>query len=464
MKKGKSIMKTKKLMSGIAIVIITLSINTLFPASIFAATYPTVRTDSATGVSTTGATLNGYISNTGSANITNHGFIYWEDGKISTQKQVSLGTKSGTGSFSKAVSGLKSGVKYAYQAYANNSVGAGNGVIVYFTTGANTTTYTISYNANGGSGAPSAQTKTQNVTLTLSSTKPTRANYTFLGWATSSTATTAQYQPGGSYTANAATTLYAVWKSAQATTYTISYNANGGSGAPSAQTKIQNVILILSSTKPTRTNYTFLGWATSATATTAQYQPNGNYTANAAAMLYAVWKPVSTTTTLSGKDWCSKFLEPSTEEGKLSQLSPDFQRRARGFINELRSKNYTVTVTSAVRPAERAYLMHYAWEIAKNNLDPKDVPSKPGVNINWVHPTLAESKKAAQSMVDTYGMVSHAALETDHTKGNAMDITINGSKTPPKEAISIGKDTWKIMWGGDWSGSDYDPVHWYIRY
>lgn len=73
-------------------------------------------------------------------------------------------------------------------------------------------TYSVNYNANGGSGAPAGQTKTYGQTLTLSSVKPTRAGYNFLGWATSSTATTATYQPGGSYTTNAGTTLYAVWQ------------------------------------------------------------------------------------------------------------------------------------------------------------------------------------------------------------------------------------------------------------
>lgn len=73
-------------------------------------------------------------------------------------------------------------------------------------------TYTVSYDANGGSGAPASQTKTQDVALTLSSTIPTRDGYTFLGWAASKTASSAQYQPGGTYTANAAATLYAVWE------------------------------------------------------------------------------------------------------------------------------------------------------------------------------------------------------------------------------------------------------------
>ena len=83
----------------------------------------------------------------------------------------------------------------------------------------------VSYNANGGTGAPSAQTKWYGETLTLSSTRPTRTGYTFAGWATSSSGSVA-YQPGGSYTANSAATLYAKWTPISVT---LSYNANGGS-------------------------------------------------------------------------------------------------------------------------------------------------------------------------------------------------------------------------------------------
>ena len=148
------------------------------------------------------------------------------------------------------------------------------------------TSYVVVYNANGGTGAPSYQTKWSGQTLTLSSTKPTRTGYTFLGWSTSSTATSATYSAGGSFTSNADTTLYAVWK---ANTYTVSYNANGGADAPSSQTKTYGTTLTLSSTKPTRTNYTFLGWGTSASSTTVAYAAGANYTANAAITLYAIW-------------------------------------------------------------------------------------------------------------------------------------------------------------------------------
>ena len=147
------------------------------------------------------------------------------------------------------------------------------------------TSYTVSYNANGGSGAPSAQTKWKDQALTLSSTVPSRTGHTFKGWATSASGSVA-YSAGGNYTANANVTLYAVW---QAYTYTVSYNANGGSGAPSSQTKTYGATLKLSTTIPTRTNYSFLGWATSASGSVA-YAAGANYTANANITLYAVWK------------------------------------------------------------------------------------------------------------------------------------------------------------------------------
>jgi uncharacterized repeat protein (TIGR02543 family) len=149
------------------------------------------------------------------------------------------------------------------------------------------TSYKVSYNANGGTGAPSAQTKYHNSSLTLSSTKPTRAGHVFQGWGTTASATTAKYQPGASYNANATVTLYAIWK---ANTYTVSYNANGGTGAPGNQTKTYGVALTLSSTIPTKNRYSFQGWGTSSSATTATYKAGGSYTKNSAATLYAVWR------------------------------------------------------------------------------------------------------------------------------------------------------------------------------
>lgn len=152
----------------------------------------------------------------------------------------------------------------------------------------NINTWTVSYNANGGSGAPAAQTKTYGVTLTLSTTVPTRTGYTFLGWSTSNTATTATYAAGGSYTANAAATLYAVWK---LITYTITYKANGGTGSDQTQTKNYGTAVTLKAASTfTRTNYTFVSWNTKADGTGTTYNAGASYATNAALTLYAIWK------------------------------------------------------------------------------------------------------------------------------------------------------------------------------
>lgn len=258
-------------------------------------------------------------------------------------------------------------------------------------------TYNITYNANGGSGAPSSELKMADENLALSTVVPTRTGYTFLGWATSSTATSAEYQSGATYTQNNSLNLYAVWKVNQvhiqyntaggsiattsnssgtwskdssnnvllnnsiyehivdygsstdpcnynnsgfinisksgyvgtagaqwisssgtkynqdtsydsskycdasngdctvvlsvnwvAASYTISYNANGGSGAPASQTKTYGTTLTLSSAIPTKSGNIFAGWATSSSGSVA-YAAGASYTANASATLYAKW-------------------------------------------------------------------------------------------------------------------------------------------------------------------------------
>lgn len=147
-------------------------------------------------------------------------------------------------------------------------------------------TYTVSYDANGGIGAPGTQAKTYGVTLFLSNTEPTRLGYHFQGWATSAWGDVA-YTTGAAYTENASITLYAVWK---ADVYTVSYNANGGTGAPETQNKQHDVDLKLSDAKPIRENYNFKGWGTSSSSTTAAYAPGELYTQNASVILYAIWE------------------------------------------------------------------------------------------------------------------------------------------------------------------------------
>lgn len=153
--------------------------------------------------------------------------------------------------------------------------------------------YTVSYNANGGSGTPGSQTKWYGETLTLQAGKPSRTGYTCLGWSTSSTATAATYASSASFTSNANTTLYAVWK---ANTYSVIYdgNAEDATNVPVAGTRTYNANFTISATIPAKENYNFLGWSTSDVAITPSHLPGQSYstwnTSLSAVSLYAVWE------------------------------------------------------------------------------------------------------------------------------------------------------------------------------
>lgn len=151
----------------------------------------------------------------------------------------------------------------------------------------------ITYNANGGSGAPSALTTQGGKSATLSSTKPTRTGYTFLGWATSSTATSATYTAGGSITPTDNVTLYAVW---QGNTYSVKYNANGGTGSMSNSTHTYGTSSKLTANAFSRGGYSFKNWNTNSSDTGTSYSNQASVstlTTSGTFNLYAQWTALS---------------------------------------------------------------------------------------------------------------------------------------------------------------------------
>lgn len=152
--------------------------------------------------------------------------------------------------------------------------------------GDSSTVHTVTYDANGGTGAPSPQQKVYGTILTLSSVKPTWTGHTFLSWNTAQNGSGRTYNPGDQYGEDEDVTLYAQW---EVKTYTVKYNANGGTGAPASQTKTYGVTLYLSTKEPTRSGYTFLGWGINESTTRPSYYPGGPYSTNANVTLYAVW-------------------------------------------------------------------------------------------------------------------------------------------------------------------------------
>ena len=151
------------------------------------------------------------------------------------------------------------------------------------------TTYTVKYDANGGTGAPSNQTKKQGESLTISTAKPTKTGYTFTSWNTKKDGTGTKYDIGASYTTDSDVTLYAQYKE-NTITYTVKYDANGGTGAPSNQTKTKGTDLVLSDIKPTKEGYIFVNWNTKKDGTGSAYAAGGKYSSNANVILYAQYE------------------------------------------------------------------------------------------------------------------------------------------------------------------------------
>lgn len=118
---------------------------------------------------------------------------------------------------------------WTYQDYCTNTgyTGTSTTLILYAQWEANVTNYTITFNANGGTGAPGSITFSSGSSVRIPSTTPTRNGYTFKGWSTSRTATTASYQSGVSYNISGSLDLYAVWE-ANNYTYNITYKSTSG--------------------------------------------------------------------------------------------------------------------------------------------------------------------------------------------------------------------------------------------
>ena len=179
----------------------------------------------------------------------------------------------------------------------------GKNTAYYYFKGATPTKYTYhlihEFNYVGGTRWDIMETTAaESYQIDVNKGKPTRDRYKFDGWADTANATTASYFGGELITLtkdNPIKTIYAVWKPI----FELRYDANGGTGAPDSQTytalsatSTQATFTVPNQT-PTKEGYTFKGWADSATATTAQYQPGGPIAVkheNSPKTVYAVWE------------------------------------------------------------------------------------------------------------------------------------------------------------------------------
>ena len=151
---------------------------------------------------------------------------------------------------------------------------------------------TITFYSNDENNQTRIQTVWENTPTPLSANIFTRAGYTFNGWSTTPTGSVV-YGDGASYTIGTADViLYAVWSG---NPYTITFNANGGSGGPSPVTAIYGNPMPVITPAPTHTNvdYDFAGYFDATTGGTMYYTASltsaRNWDKTSNTTLYAQW-------------------------------------------------------------------------------------------------------------------------------------------------------------------------------
>lgn len=224
-----------------------------------------------------------------------------------------------------------------------------------------TTKYTVAYNANGGSGAPSSQQKTYGTALTLSTTKPTKTGNAFSKWNTKADGSGTSYAAGASYTANAAVTLHAQWVP---NSYTISYNANGGSGTTAGQTKTYGTALTLRANGFTKTGHSFVKWNTKADGSGTSYSAEAAYTANAAVTLYAIWTPDTYAVTYDANEGTGTTqAQTKTYGAALTLRANGFTRKGWDFTgwNTEADGSGTSYAAGAAYTANEAVTLYAQW-------------------------------------------------------------------------------------------------------
>lgn len=216
-----------------------------------------------------GGHVNGYIYSSNSPITSVTAEVYNQSGqrKLSASSSGFSVSQYGPIQNSKIDTNLKFGTLPAGTYYIKYTAKAKDGTTATATTGTFTVTsksgsaaktYTVTFNANGGSVGTTSKTVTAGASYGSLPT-PTRNGYTFDGWYTgSSSGTRITSTSKVSLTRNQ--TLYAHWTKEATSTYTVTFDANGGRVSPSSVT-----LKVGESYKdfptPVLAGYKFNGWA-----------------------------------------------------------------------------------------------------------------------------------------------------------------------------------------------------------
>ena len=196
--------------------------------------------------------------------------------------------------------------------------------------------YTVTFNPNGGTVSPTSK-------MVLCDTAygdlptPTRTYYDFLGWFTAASGGTKIIATTIASSISSDQTLFAQW---QRRTFTLNYNANGGTVSPANKT-VNCGDTYGTLPTPTRDYYQFLGWFTAASGGTQVTSSTASDNTTTAKTIYAQWK-----------------LKDVTDWVLASQMPADAQK-----VSQKWRYTHTQTSTSSTLPSNYYYVStaYGAW-------------------------------------------------------------------------------------------------------
>ncbi len=194
-----------------------------------------------------------------------------------------------------------------------------------------TYTYTITFNANDGTENPATTTQTFTypslTPVTLKANTFSRSGYTFQGWAKSSISSSAEYSDGAAVSFTGNTTLYAIWKNGNASSYaysyTITFHGNGGKTASGATTTTQMaegnnrpVTITLDANPFSKDGCVFVGWS-NINSPSMVYDDGATYSVYSNQTFTARWSEVANapTLTLDANDGSGRTFTKTVSSG-----------------------------------------------------------------------------------------------------------------------------------------------------
>ena len=172
--------------------------------------------------------------------------------------------------------------------------------------------------------------------------------------------------------------------------FTIIYNANGGSGGPGNQTKYWGEGIYLSKAVPTRLGYTFTGWSNTPEGT-ALWNPGSWYTGNSAATLYARWEIEKYTVRYELDGGKGKFPDQTKIYGqdlKIHNSIPTKEGHSfKGWYTIIDGNSYEIVDTYKF---DYPSVIYAEWELNK-------------YTISYIINDEASSKKDVRKMEVTHG-------------------------------------------------------------